>query len=236
MNFDKPLMRATIIRRYKRFLADVTLEDGREVTAHVANPGSMMGMAAVGASVWLEPNDDPKRKLKYSWKLIEVGDAMICVDTGAANRVVKEALQSGALDLGYSSFCPEVKFGEGSRVDFLLTDDGKPDLYLEVKSVTLSRTDGLAEFPDSKTERGAKHMRELANMVAQGHQAMLLFLVQRTGITAVDLARDIDPKYALAFDLARSKGVRVICYDCLIDTSGITFEKQIPLANVGNSV
>jgi sugar fermentation stimulation protein A len=236
MNFGKPLIWAKLVRRYKRFLADVTLEDGREVTAHVANPGSMMGMADVGATVWLEPNDDPKRKLKYSWKLIEIGTAMIGVDTGAANRVVKEALQSGVLDLGYSDFKPEVKYGEGSRVDFLLTDDSKPDLYLEVKSVTMSRRNGLAEFPDSKTERGAKHMRELADMVSQGHQATVLFLVQRTGITAVDVARDIDPKYAQAFDAARAAGVQVVCYDCVIGVDGITFGKQLPLANVANSV
>jgi sugar fermentation stimulation protein A len=236
MKFEKPLIRATLIRRYKRFLADVTLEDGREVTAHVANPGSMMGMAGAGSTVWLEQNDDPKRKLKYSWKLIEIGNAMIGVDTGAANRVVKEALQSGALGLGYSHFKPEVKYGEGSRVDFLLTDDKKPDLYLEVKSVTLSRKDGLGEFPDSKTERGAKHMGELAAMVQGGHEAMVLFLVQRTGITSVDVARDIDPKYATAFDNARAAGVQVVCFDCVIGTHGITFGKQLPLANVGNSV
>ena len=217
-------------------MADVTLEDGREVTAHVANPGSMMGMADAGMTVWLEQNDDPKRKLKYSWKLAEIADDLIGVDTGAANRVVKEALQSGVLDFGYSDFKPEVKYGQGSRVDFLLSDAGKPDLYLEVKSVTLSRVDGLAEFPDSKTERGAKHMNELADMVTSGHAATVLFLVQRTGIASVDVARDIDPKYAAAFDNARAGGVDVVCYDCVITTHGITLGKQLPLANVGNSV
>ncbi len=236
MKFETPLIRATLVRRYKRFLADVTLEDGREVTAHVANPGSMMGMADAGMTVWLEPNDDPKRKLKYSWKLAQVGDALVGVDTSAANRVVKEALQSGALDFGYNDFKPEVKYGEGSRVDFLLSDADKPDLYLEVKSVTLLRVEGLGEFPDSKTARGAKHMSELADMVAQGNAATVLFLVQRTGITSVDVARDIDPKYGMAFDAALNAGVRAVCYDCLITTDGIALGKQLPLANAGNSV
>jgi sugar fermentation stimulation protein A len=236
MKFDRPLMRATLNRRYKRFLADVTLEDGREVTAHVANPGSMMGMADAGMTVWLEENDDPKRKLRYSWKLVQVGDALIGVDTGAANKVVKEALQSGALNFGYSNFKPEVKYGDGSRVDFLLSDEGKPDLYLEVKSVTLSRADGLGEFPDSKTARGAKHMGELADMVSNGHTAVVLFLVQRTGISSVDVACDIDPKYGEAFDNALAAGVCAVCYDCVITTDGIALGKQLPLANVGNSV
>lgn len=236
MKFETPLIRATLIRRYKRFLADVTLEDGREVTAHVANPGSMMGMADTGATVWLELNDDPKRKLNYSWKLIEIGDAMVGVDTGVANRVVKEALQSGALNLGYSDFKPEVKYGTGSRVDFLLSDAQKPDLYLEVKSVTLLRTTGLAEFPDSKTERGTKHMNELAGMVAHGYAATVLFLVQRDDAVHVNVARDIDSKYATAFDCARAAGVQVICFDCRIGVAEIVLGKQLPLANARNSV
>jgi len=212
------------------------LEDGCEVTAHVANPGSMMGMNDVGATVWIEPNDDPKRKLRYSWKLIEVDGAMVGVDTGAANKIVKEALQSSVLDFGYSDFKPEVKYGEGSRVDFLLTDKSKLDLYLEVKSVTLSRQSGLVEFPDSKTARGAKHMAELAEMVRAGHSAIVLFLVQRTDAVQVDVARDIDPNYGAAFDAACAAGVRVVCYGCTIDTKGIVLGKQLPLANAVNSV
>jgi sugar fermentation stimulation protein A len=236
MKFDRPLMRATLIRRYKRFLADVTLQDGREVTAHVANPGSMMGMADAGMTVWVEPNDDPKRKLNYSWKIAQVGGALIGVDTGAANKVVKEVLQSGALDFGYTDFKPEVKYGEGSRVDFLLTDADKPDLYLEVKSVTLLRDVGLAEFPDSKTARGAKHMNELAQMVAEGKAATLLFLVMRDDAERVDVARDIDLNYGTAFDAARAAGVDVLCYDCDIGVEGIMLGKQLPLANPLNSV
>jgi len=217
-------------------LADVTLEDGREVTAHVANPGSMMGMADAGSVVWLEPNDDPKRKLKYSWKLIEVDGALVGVDTGAPNKVIKEALTTGALDLGYDDFKPEVKYGENSRVDFLLTKDGAPDLYLEVKSVTLSRQAGLVEFPDSKTERGAKHMRKLAEMVNQGHAATVLFLVQRTDADRVCVAGDIDPKYATAFQAALDRGVQVMCFDCDISPQGIALGKRLPLAKAGNSV
>ena len=163
MDFNTPLMRATLLKRYKRFLADVKLEDGREVTAHVANPGSMLGMKNEGMTVWLEPNDDPKRKLKYSWKLAEVGGAMIVVDTAMANKVIDEALRAGLVGplAAYSDIRTEVKYGEGSRIDFLLKGDGLPDCYVEVKSVTLSRETGLAEFPDSVTKRGAKHLREL---------------------------------------------------------------------------
>jgi len=236
MQYETPLIRATLIRRYKRFLADVTLEDGREVTAHVANPGSMMGMAEPGSVVWLEPNGDPKRKLKYSWKLVEVGNALVGVDTGAPNKLIKEALSSGELDLGYDDFKPEVKYGENSRVDFLLTKDGAPDLYLEVKSVTLSRQTGLAEFPDSKTERGTKHMHELADMVKQRHAATVLFLVQRTDADRVAVAADIDPKYAAAFRAAMDAGVQVMCFDCDISPQRTKLGKRLPLAKAGNSV
>ena len=227
MKFETPLIRATLVRRYKRFLADVTLEDGREVTAHVANPGSMMGMAGAGSTVWLEQNDDPKRKLKYSWKLIEIGNAMIGVDTGAANRVVKEALQSGALGLGYSHFKPEVKYGENSRIDFLLSGEG-PDTYLEVKSVTLCRQTGLAEFPDSVTARGTKHLGELAQMAAQGHRAIMFYLVQRTDCHAVTLAEDIDPAYRAAFDQATAAGVNVFAQSCTINPKGVWLGDPIP--------
>ncbi len=229
MKFDIPLIPATLIRRYKRFLADVTLKDGGQVTAHVANPGSMLGMKHEGLRVWLEPNDDPKRKLKYSWKLAELEDGtLVGVDTSLPNKVVSEALADGlAAELGYAHIRPEVKYGENSRVDFLLTDDGRPDCYLEVKSVTLSRAAGLGEFPDSVTKRGAKHMAELAHMVAKGHRAILLYLVQRNDINRFAVAGDIDPEYLKAVTKAKAAGVEVLCYGTAITTQGVSLAKRI---------
>ncbi len=232
MKFDKPLIPATLIRRYKRFLADVTLNDGREVTAHVANPGSMLGMKHEGLRVWLEPNDDPKRKLKYSWKLAELDTgALICVDTGMPNKIVGEALRGGLIpELVYQNVKPEVKYGENSRIDFLLSDEGKADCYVEVKSVTLSRETGLAEFPDSVTARGAKHMNELANVAQGGQRAVLLYLLQRNDCDRFDIASDIDLKYHTAFTDACDAGVEVLCYGTSLTQTGIEMGGKLRLA------
>jgi len=231
MDFHTPLIRATLFRRYKRFLADVKLEDGREVTAHVANPGSMMGMKDEGMVVWLEPNDDPKRKLNYSWKLAEVGGAMIVVDTAMANKVVGEALRARAIEplAAYSDVRAEVKYGEASRIDFLLQGDGLPDCYVEVKSVTLSRQAGLAEFPDSVTKRGAKHLRELTTMVEQGHRAVMLYLVQRDDCMRFALAADIDEEYAAEMVVARDKGVEAICFATKPTPQGVNLVEELPI-------
>ena len=231
MKFETPLIRATLLRRYKRFLADVQLEDGREVTAHVANPGSMLGMNAEGLTVWLEPNDDPKRKLDYSWKLVEVGGAKVVVDTAVANKVVGAALRAGlvpALAL-YQDVRAEVKYGEGSRIDFLLTGAGLPDCYVEVKSVTLSRQTGLAEFPDSVTARGTKHLGELAKMVGDGHRAVMLYLVQRDDCDRFGLAGDIDPAYAGGAVLAKTAGVEFLCFATKPTTAGVYFMEKLPI-------
>ena len=214
MRFQTPLIPARLIRRYKRFLADMRLEDGREITAHCANPGSMMGLAEPGMKCWLEPNDDPKKKLKYGWRLVDHENGHFTgVDTSLPNRALREALEAGEVAklAQYTDIRPEVKYGTGSRVDFLLSGAGLPDLYLEVKSVTLSRSPGLAEFPDSVTARGTRHLRELQAMIGEGHRAMMLYLVQRTDCTRFALARDIDPAYGAAFDAARAAGVEIMC-------------------------
>jgi sugar fermentation stimulation protein A len=223
MKFSKPLIPATLIRRYKRFLADVTLNDGREVTAHVANPGSMLGMKETGLRIWLEPNNDPNRKLKYSWKLAEKDNGtLIGVDTSLPNKIVGEALRDDAIpELNYADIRSEVKYGKNSRIDFLLTQNGRRDCYLEVKSVTLSRKDKLAEFPDSITKRGAKHMAELAGMVEQGHRSVILYLIQRNDANSFAVAGDIDPDYLHAFSNAINAGVEVLCYDTNISNTGI---------------
>ncbi|WP_226628499.1 DNA/RNA nuclease SfsA [Alloyangia pacifica] len=231
MRFETPLIPARLLRRYKRFLADCRLEDGSEITAHVANPGSMLGMAEPESKIWLEPNDDPKRKLKYAWRLIEhESGAFTGVDTGVPNRVLRAALEAGQVAglEGYETVRPEVKYGEKSRVDFLLTGAGRRDCYVEVKSVTLSRRPGLAEFPDSVTARGAKHLAELSAMVAEGHRAVMLYLVQRTDAAAVTLAADIDPTYAAAFAAAREAGVEVLALGCKIGPDEITLGSALP--------
>ena len=229
MRFQTPLVPATLIRRYKRFLADARLEDGREVTAHCANPGSMMGLADPGMRIWLEPNDDPKKKLKYGWRLVEHADGHFTgVDTSVPNRALRDALTAGIVPgLAAPTARAEVKYGEKSRIDFLLSGDG-PDTYIEVKSVTLSRQPGLAEFPDSVTARGLKHLQELATMKAQGARAVMLYLVQRTDCDRVTVAADIDPAYAAGLAAAASAGVEVLAFDCRITPSDITLGRALP--------
>lgn len=230
MKYETPLIRGTLQRRYKRFLSDITLEDGREIVAHCANPGAMTGLAAPGSRVWVEPNNDPKRKLKFSWKLCELEQGFANIDTGSANGLVREAFVAGKIPelAPYSDIRAEVKYGENSRVDFLLSAPDRPDLYLEVKSVTLKRTGGLAEFPDSKTARGAKHLRELVAMIAAGHRAALFYVVNRTDCEAVSVAADIDPAYAHAFKEAQNAGIDVLCYDTDISPNGITLRNPLP--------
>lgn len=225
MRFQTPLVPARLIRRYKRFLSDVVLEeDGREVVAHCPNPGAMLGLADPGMRVWVEPNDDPKKKLKFGWRLVELnGDHLAGIDTGVPNKVVAEALRAGAvpgLEM-YSGVRAEVKYGESSRVDFLLSEPGLPDAYVEVKNVHLRRQGDLAEFPDCVTARGAKHLGELSAMVAAGHRAVMLYLVQRTDCARFDLARDLDPAYGAAFDLAREAGVEAMAMGTKISREGV---------------
>lgn len=232
MRFQTPLEPATLIRRYKRFLADIRLEDGREVTAHCANPGSMMGLAEPGSRIWVEPNDDPKKKLKYGWRLVDHGNGHFTgVDTALPNRALKAALAAGAIPelAAYDTVLPEQKYGENSRVDFLLRGADLPDAYVEVKSVTLSRQKGLAEFPDSVTARGARHLRDLAEMVHAGHRAVLFYLVQRTDCTTVTVAADIDHVYAEALVMARLAGVEVLAYDCAITPQEVRIRGTLPL-------
>jgi len=230
MRFSTPLVPATLVKRYKRFLADCLLEDGALVTAHCANPGSMMGLADEGTCIWLEPNNDPRKKLRYGWRLVEQSDGhFVGVDTSIPNRLLRDLLLTVPEFAGYDTLRPELPYGEKSRVDFLLSGAGRPDAYVEVKSVTLSRDQGLAEFPDSVTARGARHLADLAAEVAQGHRACLLFLVQRTDARAVSVARDLDPTYATAFDAARAAGVEVICYDTAITPRDISLGNSLPL-------
>ncbi|MEO9633055.1 MAG: DNA/RNA nuclease SfsA [Sulfitobacter sp.] len=234
MRFQTQLVPARLTRRYKRFLADCRLEDtGEEVIAHCANPGSMMGLAEPGSRIWLEPNDDPKKKLNYGWRLVDHENGHFTgVDTALPNRAMKAALVAGEVTplAAYAEVRPEVKYGENSRIDFLLRGDGLPDAYVEVKSVTLSRQTGLAEFPDSVTARGAKHLGELARMAEAGHRAVLLYLVQRTDCTQMTLAADIDPTYAAASQAARAAGLEIYAIGTHITPQAVTLAQPIPFA------
>ena len=235
VNFPESLVGGRLIRRYKRFLADVMLDDGETVTAHCANPGSMMGLAPEGARVWLAPARDPKRKLRWSWKLVEIGGALVGIDTAAANAVVAEALAVHRIPAlaGYGTIRREVAYGSNSRIDLLLSDhaDCRPNCLVEVKSVTLSRRPGLAEFPDSVTARGAKHLGELAAAVQDGRRAVLLYLVQRTDVARFATAADIDPAYDRAYRNAVAQGVEALCYACAIDPAGISLDREIPIVS-----
>ncbi len=232
MRFQTPLIPGRLIRRYNRFLSDIRLDGGEIVKAHCPNPGAMLGLKDEGLKVWLEPNDDPKKKLKYGWRLVEFENGHWAgIDTSVPNRVVKEALEAGQVAevAAYKTVRPEVKYGTNSRVDFLLTQDGLPDAYVEVKNVHLLREDDWAEFPDSVTARGAKHLAELSEMVAQGHRAIMLYLVQRTDCGRLKMAADLDPKYAEAFAKAHAAGVEMICYDTTISTDGVQFARPLPV-------
>ena len=233
MRFQTELVPARLVKRYKRFLADCVLEDGgQDVTAHCANPGSMMGLAEPGTRVWLEPNDDPKKKLKYGWRLVDHENGHFTgVDTSLPNRALKTALMAREIApfAHYPMVRPEVKYGENSRIDFLLSGPDLPDLYVEVKSVTLSRRQGLAEFPDSVTKRGAKHLDELARVLEQGHRAAMLYLVQRTDCSEFTLASDIDPAYAAAYEAARTAGVETFCLGTNITPQGVDITDPLTL-------
>lgn len=227
MQFAAPLIPATLIRRYKRFLADVELASGEAITVHCANPGAMTGLATPGARVWLSKSANPKRKLAHSWELIEVdlggGRELVGINTGHPNALAAEAIAAGRIGelAGYTSIRREVKYGKNSRVDFLLEAPLRPPCYVEIKNVHLMRRPGLAEFPDAVTKRGAKHLAELGHMVAAGARSVMLFLVQIASAERFALARDIDPEYGRAFDVARARGVEVLAHRCRLSCDAL---------------
>jgi sugar fermentation stimulation protein A len=233
MRFPTPLTRGRLIKRYKRFLADVALDTGETVTATCPNTGSMLGLTAPGSIVWLSRSDSPTRKYPHTWEMIEAdlgdGPALVGINTNHPNRLVAEAIEARRIKTlaGYRSLRREVKYGEASRIDILLEDPGKGLCYVEIKNVHLMRKPGLAEFPDCVTARGAKHLRELSGMVAQGHRAVMLYLVQRTDAKRFSLAYDLDPAYAAAFAEAADAGVEAMAYACRLSPDEIALHKAI---------
>jgi sugar fermentation stimulation protein A len=234
MRFPRPLIEGRLLRRYKRFLADVRLASGEDVTAHVANPGAMLGLTATGARAFLSLSDNPARKLRYSWEVVEAdfgrGPEFVGVSTALPNPLVGDALRSGFFPEfeGWPNVRREVKYGAASRVDFLLEGEGRAPVYVEVKNVHLMREPGLAEFPDCATARGAKHMRELAEMVRAGSRACVVFLIQMNA-ERFTLARDLDPAYARAFDEALAAGVEAIALSCDVSPEGVKIARRTPI-------
>ncbi|HUT51297.1 MAG TPA: DNA/RNA nuclease SfsA [Alphaproteobacteria bacterium] len=235
MRFADPLRRGRLIKRYKRFLADVRFDDGAEVTAHCPNPGSMLSVSDPGSAVWLSRSDNPKRKLAHTLEIIETPGGLVGVNPNRANDLVREAIADGQIAAlaGYGAIRREVRYGTNSRIDLLLEDDDRPDCYVEVKSVTMRRDEdpvGLAEFPDAVTKRGAKHLAELSDMAAKGARAVMLFLAQRGDCGRFAVAADIDPGYAAAFGQAAAAGVEMLAFRCAISPEGIAVTDAIEIA------
>ncbi|MCX8997590.1 DNA/RNA nuclease SfsA [Rhizobiaceae bacterium BDR2-2] len=232
MIFDPPLIAATLVRRYKRFLFDAVLEDGTPITGFCPNTGSMRGLTEPGSRIWLSQHDEgPARKYRYRFELIEVGGIVAGINSGMANRFAEEALVAGLVPglEGYDILRREQKYGRQSRIDFLLSGNGLPDAYVEVKNVHFIRSAGLAEFPDTATARGARHLKELGDMVEAGHRAVMLYLIQRPDCDRFAVAGDLDPVYAAAYDRALSRGVEVRAVKCAITPREIRAEATVAM-------
>ena len=230
MQFEK-LIHGKLIKRYKRFLADVILDNGDEITAHVPNSGAMTSCIETNCDVWLTFHDNPKRKLKYTLELTKMGGNLICTNTGVANKIAIEAIENGVIKelQGYSSLKPEQKYGQNSRIDILLENENENEkCFVEVKSVSLKIDDYLA-FPDAVTSRGTKHLNELAQMVKDGHRAVMLYVVQRTDNLPFRLANEIDKKYYEAFKEVTKNGVEVLVYQSQINLNEIYLKKALIL-------
>ncbi|MCH4541334.1 DNA/RNA nuclease SfsA [Ochrobactrum sp. POC9] len=231
MIFQTPLVTGRLERRYKRFLADVTLDDGRFITASVPNTGSMLGLTAPGSRVWLSVSDAPHRKYAHTLQIVEADNTLVGVNTGLPNRIAEEVILKSLIpDLaGYVSLKREQKYGRNSRIDLLLDDGPRPRAYVEVKNVHFIRTLGLAEFPDTVTARGAKHLDELVDVVAAGHRGVMLFIIQRNDCSRFSISGDLDPTYARAFERARANGVEAWAVRCQITDKSIDATEVVPI-------
>lgn len=230
MQFDR-LFKGKLIKRYKRFLADIVLENEEIITAHVPNSGAMTSCIEENCDVWVSFHDDPKRKLKYTLELTKINENLICTNTGVANKIALEAIKNGTIKelQGYSSIKPEQKYGQNSRIDILLENENEK-CYVEIKSVSL-RINNFLAFPDAVTSRGTKHLKELEEMVKQGHRAVMLYVIQRTDDLAFRLANEIDKKYYEAFNEVTKNGVEVLVYQSIIDLKNISINKKRILIN-----
>jgi len=235
MRFPRPLKPATLVKRYKRFLFDATLPDGRPITGSCPNTGSMLGLTDPGSPIWMSEHDSKTRKYRYALELVEADGVMVGINTGLPNKIVEEAIRAGGIAplYGYDDMRREQKYGRNSRIDILLAGGGKPDTYVEVKNVHYRRRPGLAEFPDSPTSRGAKHLDEMGDMVDAGHRAVTVYLVQRPDCDRLKICRELDPNYAVAFDRAVARGVEALAVRCHISPKEIHFDQLIPVHEPG---
>jgi sugar fermentation stimulation protein A len=231
MIFASPLITGTLVQRYKRFLADIILDSGEAITSSVPNTGSMLGLTDPGIKVWLSHSGDPKRKYPHTLQMVEVAGHMVGINTGLPNKIAEEAILAGLIPslTGYAVLKREQRYGANSRIDILLTGPDRPGTYVEVKNVHFSRTSCLAEFPDSPTVRGAKHLDELGNMVETGHRGVMLYVIQRGDCDSLKICADLDPVYAAAFQRAMRRGVEAYAIKCHITPAGITAVSTIPI-------
>jgi len=233
VRFPEPLLEGTLLRRYKRFLADIQLADGTQVTAHCPNSGSMSTVAIEGNRALISRATNPKRKLGWTWEIAYVGDGTVpaLVNTMRPNHVVREAIEAGKVAklAGYDTVRSEVPYGERSRIDHLLSGAGRPDCYVEVKNVTLLQEPGVARFPDGVTSRGARHLRELMRVVADGGRAVQLFHVARGDADEVRPADAIDPAYGEALREAAANGVEVLAYRARVTPAEVVLAQELPV-------
>ena len=229
MKYKEKLLQGILIKRYKRFFADINFKN-QIITAHCPNSGSMMGLIEKGNIVWFSKSDNPKRKLKYTLEIIKVKKNLVGINTLITNKLVLEALKSKKIKnlIPFNKIKTESKFSKNTRFDFLLFN-GKAKCYLEVKNVTLVRNEKVAEFPDAVTSRGTKHLNELINAKKCGYQSYILYLIQREDCKNFKIADDIDKDYKIAFNKAIKAGVKMLCYDCKISNEEVKLNNQINL-------
>ena len=227
MKFKERLLQGALIKRYIRFFIDIKYKN-KIITAHCPNSGSMMGLLDRGNKAWFSLSDNPKRKLKYTLEMIEVKNKKVGINTLLTNKIVLEALKHKKINSlnKFNHIKTESKFSDGTRFDFLLSND-KEKCFLEVKNVTLLRENKIAEFPDAITSRGTKHLNELCNAKKKGYQSYILYLIQRENCNSFKIAKDIDEEYKIAFSKALKSGVKILCYDCKLNSEEIKLNKQI---------
>tara|TARA_Y100000590_G_scaffold421580_1_gene525404 strand:- start:11 stop:706 length:696 start_codon:yes stop_codon:yes gene_type:complete len=227
MEFKEKLLQGTLIKRYKRFFVDIKISN-KIITAHCPNSGSMLGLLNKGNKVWFSISDNPKRKLKYTLEIIEVKKNLVGINTLFANKIILEALKNKKIKslADFSKIKTEIQFSKKTRFDFLISNN-KEKCFLEIKNVTLSREKNIAEFPDSITSRGTKHLNELIVAKNKGFKSYILYLIQREDCESFKIANDIDKEYKLAFDEALKSGVKILCYDCKLSTKEIKLNNQI---------
>ena len=228
MKFEESLIKGRLIKRYKRFLADIKLSNGKIVTAHCPNPGSMLSLFSKGCEVWVSKKNNVKSKLLYSWELVKIKRNFVGINTLLTNKIAIEAIKNKRIEeLSKHKFVKkEVSLNKSTRIDILMELRGKP-CYIEVKNVTLNRKKSVAEFPDSITKRGTKHLKELSALAERGISAIMLYIVQRSDCKFFKIAHDIDSEYAENLIQAQKKGVKILCYNCSVSQYAISVNKKI---------